>query len=189
VSILPDLVRRSAECWPDHPAVVMDGRSFSYGNLEAASNQIARTLKRCGVGAGDRVMLWLPKSPEAIATLYGIMKAGAAYVSVDPSAPPQRACYIARDCAAAALITVPTRAGVLDKEFAGTAPMSAVLYAESARDIPPIAGINAISWSEIQAESEMPSDSGVTGKISHISSIRLYVYTSIRLAQPDSRKA
>jgi amino acid adenylation domain-containing protein len=179
VPILPDLVRRSAERWPDHPAVVMDGRSFSYTNLEAASNQIARTLKRCGVGAGDRVMLWLPKSPEAIAALYGIMKAGAAYISVDPSAPPQRAGYIARDCAAAALITVPARAGVLDKEFAGTAPMSAVLYAESARDIPPIAGINAISWSEIQAENDTPFDSGVTGK-----NLAYILYTSGSTGQP-----
>ncbi len=134
--ILPDLVRRFAERWPNHPAVVMDGRSFSYTNLEAASNQIARRLKRHGIGAGDRVMLWLPKSPDAIAALYGIMKAGAAYVSVDPSAPPPRACYIARDCTAAALITVPARAGVLDKEFAETVPMSAVLYAESAMEAP-----------------------------------------------------
>lgn len=158
VSILPDLVRRSAERWPEHPAITMDGRSLSYAELEAASNQIARALHRCGVSKGDRVMLWLPKSPEAIAALYGIMKLGAAYVSVDPSAPPQRACYIARDCAAAALVTVPTRAAALDKEFGGAAPMRAIIYAETAKEAPPIAGVGAVSWSEIQNENAASFD-------------------------------
>lgn len=179
MSILPNLVRLSAQRWPHHPAVVMDTRSFSYADLERASNQIARALKRRGIGAGDRVMLWLPKSPEAIAALYGIMKAGAAYVSVDPSAPPQRACYIARDCAAAALITVPGRGGILEKEFAGDAPMKAVLYAEDAAETSPIAGAGAVSWREIQAEEDASFDSGITGK-----DLAYILYTSGSTGQP-----
>jgi amino acid adenylation domain-containing protein len=157
----------------------MDNRSFSYANLETVSNQIAHALKRRRIGSGDRVMLWLPKSPEAIAALYGIMKAGAAYVSVDPSAPPQRACYIAHDCAAAALITVPGRASVLEKEFAGEAPMKAVLYAEPAREAPPLAGVAAVSWSEIQTEDDAPFASGITGK-----NLAYILYTSGSTGQP-----
>ena len=178
-NILSDLVRRSAERWPDHPAIVMDSRAFTYADLERVSNQIARTLKRVGVGLGDRVMLWMPKSPEAIAALYGIMKAGAAYVSVDPSAPPPRACYIARDCAAAALITVPVRAAVLDKEFAGDAPMRAVLYAEPGVDGPAIAGVPAILWASAVAENAEALDHAATG-----GDLAYILYTSGSTGQP-----
>jgi len=184
-NILPDLVRRSAGRWPDHPAIAMDGRAFTYADLERASNQIARTLKRVGVRKGDRVMLWMPKSPEAIAALYGIMKAGAAYVSVDPSAPPPRACYIARDCAAAALITVPARTAVLDKEFAGDAPMRAVLYAEprangfAILDVPAIAGVPAIGWDSVAAESPEALDNIATAR-----DLAYILYTSGSTGQP-----
>jgi len=179
VSVLPDLVRRAAERWPDHPAIAMDGRTFTYAELEATSNRIASTLRARGVRLGDRVMLWLPKSPEAIAALYGVMKTGAAYVSVDPSAPAQRACYIARDCAAAALITVPARAAQLDKEFAGEAPMRSVLYAEPAAESPPIAQAPVISWAEIQAAASGAIESGATAR-----NLAYILYTSGSTGQP-----
>ena len=85
--LLPRLVTMASERNADAPAVVMDGVSLDYGTLEARSNQFARSLVSHGVRRGDRVALWLPKSPDAVVALYGIMKAGAAYVPVDPSAP------------------------------------------------------------------------------------------------------
>lgn len=179
MSVLPDLVRRSADRWPDHPALAMDGRSMTYAALEATSNRIAATLRERGVRLGDRVMLWLPKSPEAIAALYGIMKAGAAYVSVDPSAPVHRACYIARDCAAAALITVPGRAAQLDKEFAGEAPMRAVLYTEPVAAAPAIAQVPVIAWEEIQAAAPGAIESGATAR-----NLAYILYTSGSTGQP-----
>jgi amino acid adenylation domain-containing protein len=179
VAILPDLVRGSAERWPDHPAIVMDGRTFSYADLESTSNRIARNLRDRGIKAGDRVMLWMPKSPEAIAALYGVMKVGAAYVSVDPSAPPQRACYIAHDCAAAALITVPARAAILDQNFAGDAPMRAVLYTEPAAPSPSIAGVPAVAWTEVEAEDARPIENPATAR-----SLAYILYTSGSTGQP-----
>jgi non-ribosomal peptide synthetase component F len=157
----------------------MDGRSLSYGQLEAISSQIAATLREHGVRTGDRVMLWLPKSPEAIAALYGIMKAGAAYVSVDPSAPVSRACYIAHDCAAAALVTVPSRAAQLDREFAGEAPMRSVLYAEYASELPRIAAANVVSWSQVQ---QMPSAD--VSPTTDPRSLAYILYTSGSTGQP-----
>src|SRR5262249_49578026 len=102
--LLPRLVTRAAERHASAPAVVMDGLTLDYGALELRSNRFARSLVAHGVRRGDRVALWLPKSPDAIVALYGIMKAGAAYVPVDPSAPAPRLAYIARDCDVAALV-------------------------------------------------------------------------------------
>jgi non-ribosomal peptide synthetase component F len=176
---LPDLVRNAAERWPDHPAIVMEDRRATYAQLEATSNQIAATLRARGVKPGDRVMLWLPKSPEAIAALYGIMKAGAAYVSVDPSAPVQRACYIARDCEAAALVTIPARGLQLAREFADDAPMHAVLYTEPASETPAIGKAPAVSWAEVQAMAPGALASNVGAR-----DLAYILYTSGSTGQP-----
>src|SRR4051794_14330939 len=58
-----------------------------------------------GVGRGDRVGVHLGKTTEAIAAIYGILRAGAAYVPIDPAGPTTRSALIARDCEIAALIT------------------------------------------------------------------------------------
>ena len=73
-SLLPRLLARAAERHPARDAVVMDGARLSYESLETASNRFARSLIAHGVRRGDRVALWLPKSPRAIVALYGIMK-------------------------------------------------------------------------------------------------------------------
>jgi non-ribosomal peptide synthetase-like protein len=77
----------------------------TYEQLEHRANQIARHLRARGVERGSRVGLLLPRSPQAYAALLGILKAGAAYVPVDPECPPERASFILTDAAADALIT------------------------------------------------------------------------------------
>ena len=112
--LLPRLVTLSAERHPSAPAIVMDGVTLDYATLEQRSNQFARSLVAHGVRRGDRVALWLPKSPDAIVALYGIMKAGAAYVPVDPAAPAVRMAFIARDCEVAGLVTTRDHAAAMD---------------------------------------------------------------------------
>ena len=131
ISILPQLLQASAERHPGRDAIVMDDARLSYAELETAANRFARSLLTHGVRRGDRVALWLPKSPEAVVALYGIMKAGAAYVPIDPAAPPARMAFIARDCAVAGLVTRSDRAAPLDEAFARGAPMRALWYADA----------------------------------------------------------
>jgi acyl-CoA synthetase (AMP-forming)/AMP-acid ligase II len=114
ISLLPQLLSSSAQRDPGRPALVMDGARLTYGELEAASNRMARALRAHGVRRGDRVALWLPRSPEAVVALYGIMKAGAAYVPVDPGAPPARLGFIACDCAVSALVSRSDRAAGIE---------------------------------------------------------------------------
>ena len=93
-SLLPGLLARAAERHPTRDAIVMEGARLSYAALDEASNRFGHSLIAHGVRRGDRVALWCPKSPRAIVALYGIMKAGAAYVPVDPAAPPARLGWI-----------------------------------------------------------------------------------------------
>ena len=110
LSSVPDLLVEAAARHRDRPALVMDGSVLTYADLDAAANRMACSLNRYGVGPDDRVALWLPKSIEAIVALWGVMKAGAAYVPIDPAAPAARMAAVARHCEIAGLITVGARA-------------------------------------------------------------------------------
>ena len=160
--LLPRLVTQSADRHATAPAVVMDGVTLDYATLEQRSNRFARSLVAHGVRRGDRVALWLPKSPDAIVALYGIMKAGAAYVPGDPASPASRLAYIARDCAVAGLVTTRDRAQALDEAFAGRAPMRALWFADAddARaELPHVAGLPGVHWAALASEEPRAFDS------------------------------
>jgi amino acid adenylation domain-containing protein len=75
------------------------GTTISYRQLAVLSDRVRDRLLHTGVLPGDRVGLFLPKSIDAIVALLGVMKAGAAYVPVDPEAPARRGAFILSDCA------------------------------------------------------------------------------------------
>jgi amino acid adenylation domain-containing protein len=88
-SLLQDFVTRQAERRPEAVAIVMD-EHLTYGELEQASNRLARLLREAGCRRGDRICLFLPKSPYAIVGMLGALKAGCAYVPVDLTSPAAR---------------------------------------------------------------------------------------------------
>src|SRR4051794_21717337 len=95
---LSQLLAQAAACRPDHPAVEDEqGRSLTYRELERAADRLATRLARWGVGRGDRVGLFLPKSPETVAAIHGVLRSGAAYVPADATAPVSRAAGIFGD--------------------------------------------------------------------------------------------
>jgi amino acid adenylation domain-containing protein len=91
---------RAASEFPDSTAVVEPGEgSVSYRELANLSDRVRDRLHASGVRPGDRVGIYLHKSIDTVATIYGILKLGAAYVPVDPGAPPARNAYILNNCA------------------------------------------------------------------------------------------
>ncbi len=75
---------------PDAPAVATTSIVVSYRELEQRALAIAARLAAAGVGAGDRVVLWLPKSVTAYAALLGLLRLGAVYVPLEPRTPLSR---------------------------------------------------------------------------------------------------
>lgn len=92
-----------AESRPDAAAVVFGRQAITYSDLDARANRLARYLRRRGVRRGDKVAMMVPRSIDAYASILGILKAGAAYVPVDPDYPPDRIAWMLKDCAAATL--------------------------------------------------------------------------------------
>ncbi|TQF15978.1 D-alanine--poly(phosphoribitol) ligase [Myxococcus llanfairpwllgwyngyllgogerychwyrndrobwllllantysiliogogogochensis] len=137
---------------------VIDGeRTYSYEELEAASNQMARTLRNQGIGRGDRVGLHLDKSLEAIIGLFGILKAGAAYVPIDPASPEWRLNFIARDCALSGVITIPTwHASLRDVESLRCIILVEARPTNTLR-VPQEQGAPVtLTWADVRAQSSAP---------------------------------
>lgn len=82
---------------PDAIALVFEGASLSYGELNKQANQVARHLRQLGIEPGVPVGLCVTRSFEMIVALLGILKAGGAYVPLDPSYPRARLNYLLDD--------------------------------------------------------------------------------------------
>jgi amino acid adenylation domain-containing protein len=82
---------------PEATAVVMDGDSLTYDELERRSNQLAHQLRARGVSPGSRVGISAERSLEMVVGLLGILKAGGAYLPLDPADPAERRDFVMRD--------------------------------------------------------------------------------------------
>jgi len=100
-----ELFEVQVEQAPDAVAVVCAGRTLTYAALNARANRLAHRLIAQGVKPDDRVATFLDRSIELIVAQLAILKAGAAYVPLDPHAPAARHAWIMEDCAARLLIT------------------------------------------------------------------------------------
>lgn len=101
---LDRLVSRAAQRTPSAPAVRAVDAALDYAALDGAAQHVAQRLVELGVRPGDRVALWAPKSVGVVATVVGIMRAGAAYLPIDPAAPLERARFIVEHCRARVLV-------------------------------------------------------------------------------------
>src|ERR1700751_5548420 len=95
--LLQHLLTGTAARAPRQPAVASGERFLSYEELDRLSNQVARALLAQGVAPGDRVGIIAPKSAAAVVALFGVLKAGACYVPLDPKSPAARLAAIMTD--------------------------------------------------------------------------------------------
>lgn len=114
-SLLQQLVTKQAEQRPEQTAIVYKKERLTYGELEESSNQLARLLKEAGCQRGDRVGFLIPKTPAAIITILGILKADCVYVPLDPSSPAPRLEMIVDACAPRFIIAGGSVTSLLDE--------------------------------------------------------------------------
>ncbi|HEX8433121.1 MAG TPA: amino acid adenylation domain-containing protein, partial [Longimicrobium sp.] len=100
-----ELFETQAERTPELVAVVFEGESLTYSELNRRANQLAHHLRAMGVGPDARVAIAVERGPEMMVGLLGVLKAGGAYVPLDPAYPAERLRYTLRDSAPAVLLT------------------------------------------------------------------------------------
>jgi long-chain acyl-CoA synthetase len=99
-------VERAAVAFPDHPAVVFEGRTITYRELEQDTARLANALVGLGVGRGDRVGLYLPNIPAFLVGYLAIVRAGAVAVSINVMNKSEEVAYIVGDSGCRVMLTV-----------------------------------------------------------------------------------
>jgi amino acid adenylation domain-containing protein len=104
-ALLHELFEARAAEDPEAPAVLEGDAAVSYGDLDVRANQLARHLRRLGVGPEVRVGLCVERSAGLILGILGILKAGGAWVPMDPSWPAERLALLPEDAGVHLLLT------------------------------------------------------------------------------------
>ncbi|MGD0554724.1 MAG: amino acid adenylation domain-containing protein [Streptosporangiaceae bacterium] len=104
VVLVPELIEAAAARTPDAVAVVSGDALVSYGELEARASGLAGALASAGAGPDSVVAVVMDRSAAMVAVLAAVLKAGAAYLPVDPEYPPARIAFVLRDARPAVII-------------------------------------------------------------------------------------
>jgi amino acid adenylation domain-containing protein len=155
---IPALVTDTAKTRPDAVAVTFEGQALRYAELDRRSNQVARCLADLGVAPGTLVGIALERSLDMVVGLLGILKAGAAYVPLDPAYPRDRLALMASDSGLSVLLT--------EQRFSDIVSSPAVLRMDADR-------------ARISAQSDAPVDVAIAPE-----ALAYVIYTSGSTGKP-----
>jgi amino acid adenylation domain-containing protein len=102
---IPELISATASSFNEDIAVIYENRQFTYRELEARSNQLASRLRQMEIAPGSLVGIYIERSLDMLVGLLGILKAGAAYIPLDPAYPGDRIGYMLDDSDARLVLT------------------------------------------------------------------------------------
>lgn len=103
--LLHEILKERAALSPNDTALAFQKESMTFQQLDYESDKIAFFLRQIGTCVGDRVAIFMNKSMESIVSVFGILKAGASYVPIDPQQPPSRVGYILNSCKVRSVVT------------------------------------------------------------------------------------
>ncbi|WP_116107052.1 amino acid adenylation domain-containing protein [Lewinella sp. IMCC34191] len=149
-------IDRHAADHPDRTAFRCGKQGITYAELAARTNRLAHLLIRQGIQRGDRVGIYLPRSLEAAVAVHGILKAGAAYVPLDPDAPVARTRALIEDCGIKVVFVSPALRRNFSALFAAPHPVTCVVGGE-------VDGISSLPWKALGDFPDTPPDLRVLG--------------------------
>ncbi|MFL6199419.1 MAG: amino acid adenylation domain-containing protein [Thermoanaerobaculia bacterium] len=128
---------------PDAPALFWRGEIVSYGELAARAGDVAARLAHRAIGPEDRIGILLPRTPELVAAILGVLRCGAAYLPLDPAYPRERIAWMVEDAGAAAVIGRDELATAAVSPAVATGPgrLFAVIYTSGSTGRPKGVGI------------------------------------------------
>lgn len=153
--LLHDLIINAADAGAERNALRSGREGMSYGDLASAISGVANGLSQLGLESDDRVAIYLPKSTQAVAAMFGTSLAGCVFVPVNPVLKTPQVAHILRDSGAKALITSSTRVGPLASELARCPDLRAVVLVEP-RAVAAGEEIATRAWGEFLAAPRAP---------------------------------
>ncbi|WP_420124963.1 amino acid adenylation domain-containing protein [Longimicrobium sp.] len=104
-TFIHEMFEAQAERTPDAVAVVYEDRQLTYGELNGRVNRLAHHLRSLDVGPDVRVGICVEREPELVVAVLGVLKAGGAYLPLDPGYPRERLLDMVQDCAPVVMLT------------------------------------------------------------------------------------
>jgi len=155
-TLLPDLIRLSAERFPDLPAITHGKETVHYSELHDAVADFAGGLMNLGLQRGERVAIYLEKRFETVIASFGAPAAGGVFVPLNPLLKPEQIGYIMRDCNVRVLVTSPERLALLADTLKQCHDLRHVVVLDSAEPLPANGPVSYSSWSELLATPQRP---------------------------------
>lgn len=116
--LVHDFLEQSAARYPDKVALVCGNRRMTYAEIDSMAGCLAAWLRQAGVRRGDRVVITLSNSPEAVVSLFATLKADAVFVMVNPTTKADKLAYLLGDCRPTALIAEAAQAAAVGQAVA-----------------------------------------------------------------------
>jgi acyl-CoA ligase (AMP-forming) (exosortase A-associated) len=149
-TLLPELIKKSAERNPTAPALTYGAATFSYCDLESRISAFANGLLALGLQRGERVAIYLEKRFETVITSFGATAAGGVFVPLNPLLKPEQVGYIMRDCNVRVLVTSPERLTLLQETLPACHDLLHVVVLDSSDEAPLLLnGLNMVHWSAL----------------------------------------
>lgn len=114
LATLPEQLARQARISPDRTAVVSGSTRLTFAELDGRVDALAGVLSAAGARPGTRIAVGLPRTTELVVAMLAVMRAGAAYLPLDPSYPADRLAFMIEDSAPAALVATPESVHLMD---------------------------------------------------------------------------
>ncbi len=176
--LLQHLLRDAAHRHPEKLAVVCGEERLTYGELDQTTDRLAAALQGQGVARGDRVGVYVNKSVQSVVSILGILKAGAAYVPLDPNAPAARIAYIVRNAGIRCLLTSTKKVEALLQAVEGT-PLTSVVLTDAQREVA-AAAVPVVPWGRVLA-GECTAEAG---EVAIETDLAYILYTSGSTGEP-----
>ena len=147
--LVQEFLERSAERLPDKTAIVAAGERLTFAQIDAEANRMAGALKKLGVQYGDRVAVFMDNGWEVVVSIFGILKADAVFLVVNPTTKPQKLSFILNNCRATALVTQANKLKNALPAVESAPSIEAIVVRGEARgaDLETIdSGKNIVSW-------------------------------------------
>jgi len=126
--LVEEFLESSARRFPGKTALICGDRRLTYGEVEEQCNRLAHGLIGLGVERGDRVIVFMENSVEAVLSIIATLKAGGVFVVVNPTTKAEKLAYVIRDSGARVLITQSSKLRIIEDEWRGMPNLNTVVF-------------------------------------------------------------
>lgn len=149
--LIHHFIAASARHAPQAAALWFKEQCLTYAQLDAQVDKVANGLTAQGLGAGERVAVYLPKQPETVTALFGASRAGGCFVPVNPLLKPRQVAYILADCNVRILVTSAQRLNVIAEALAECPDLETVVLVDGVAGDTEFTGATVIGFDSLCA--------------------------------------